>query len=298
MQQVDIVCVVFEGDVRLLELQLVSIDRLFDLDTLGTYWLIPNGEADGFEAGLRGFVDRLRPALRDKVRILPASTLATEKLGGWRGQQVIKLLVSRRIAALTYLVLDAKNHFIRPASAADFFRDGKALTLFERPSPAMQYLLVASASYFGISLDEAMAEAMPTITPYLMYTDMARALLDEVEKREGMPFARAFLINLKGFGEFLLYYAYLRWRGEIAGRYVNGPRTCITLFAKWPEEAAVIGRVLDGVSRPEVNMFGLHRLRLPILDREHKQRIAQMWQVAGIATADEAEYYLEPQSSS
>lgn len=297
MQQFDIACVVFEGDVRLLELQLISIDRLFDLSTLGTYWLIVNGQSDALEAQVRAFIYGLSPTLRGKIVIVPAPDIGG-KLTGWRGQQVLKLMISRRIETETYLVLDAKNHFIKPAAAGDFFAEGKALTYREPASPLMQRLLVPSLAYFDVGGDEAMAQAMPTITPYPMYTSLVRGLIDEVEGREGKDFSSAFLQNLKEVGEFFLYYGYLRWRGEVDARYVHRPKSCVTLFATWPEEPALIDRVLGFVTQPEVLMFGLHRLRLPKLSPEHSQRIARMWQEAGLATAEEATYYLTPPPSS
>ncbi len=114
-QDVDLVTITFEGDIRLTVLQILSVDRLLDHSNIGRYIVVLNGQDN---ARLEGFLktsteSRIAPGLAAKIDYVNASTLLPghDPLG-WRGQQLLKLVVANHLAARYYLVLHAKNHFV------------------------------------------------------------------------------------------------------------------------------------------------------------------------------------------
>lgn len=294
--QFEVLSIAFELDVRLCQLQLTSFDRFFDLDTLSRFTVIVNG-GEPVLAELRRHAETLSAELRSKLVLLEPHEMRKGDFNSWRGQQILKLLFARRVETSHYLVLDAKNHLVKPASAADWFdAQGRARTHFSPVSDHMRHLLVASFEVFDLDRDP-MAPAMPTITPYLMRTDVVKAMMRDVAAIAGVPFVRAFRASYPKVGEFLLYYAYLLHRfGTTEQHHYDAPSACVTLFTIWPQEPAVIWAELDRLDTPDVVFFGLHRNRLPQLDEAQRARISAMWREAGLLDVHPADYYLTPLS--
>ncbi|QCC78250.1 DUF6492 family protein [Nocardioides daphniae] len=197
--QIEVLSIAFELDVRLCQLQLTSFDRFFDLDSLARFTVLVNGGEPVLEE-LRRHAETLRPQLRDKLVLMEPHELRGGDFNSWRGQQILKLIFSRRVETSHYLVLDAKNHLIKPATAGDWFDEqGRARTTIIPTSNLMRPLLIASYEVFGLDADP-MAPVMPTITPYLMHTRLTRAMMREVGQRAGVPFVRAFKRNYPQVG--------------------------------------------------------------------------------------------------
>ncbi|QCX28684.1 DUF6492 family protein [Nocardioides jishulii] len=290
----EVLSIAFELDVRLCQLQLTSFDRFFDLDTLAKFTVIVNGGEPVLQE-LRRHAETLSPRLREKLVLVEPHDLRPGDFNSWRGQQILKLIFARRVETSHYLVLDSKNHLVKPASAADWFDErGRGRTVLTPTSNLMRRLLIASYEVFELDADP-MAPVMPTITPYLMQTDLVKAMMREVGQRAGVPFVRAFRRVYPQVGEFFLYYAYLLYRfGSVDDLYYDDVPNCVTLFTTYPETAEVVHRELDRLADPEIQFFGLHRNRLPQLDDLQRERITQVWHDAGLLTAHPAEYYLTP----
>ena len=129
--------VTFEGDARLAVLQVLSVDRLLDHENVNRYIIILNGQDNAaVETFLRASVDpEVGAELAAKIEYVPASELLPlNDPQGWRGQQLLKLVVAHYSTARYYLVLDAKNHFIHRTLVSDFFTE-TAIKTIRRPAP-------------------------------------------------------------------------------------------------------------------------------------------------------------------
>ena len=282
-RRLEIVTLAFEDDLELCALQLSSIGQLFDLRRVPKVTVIFNGQDNAALrcefASLLG--NRIPKSLHKKLVFLDADTLCQKPLG-WRGQQALKLMIAKRVKTRLYLVLDAKNHFIQRCGPEIFFSErNRPKTWLEPPSEAMRKLLLSSLDYFGMQSDGAIANAMPTITPYLFYRKKVIGLVDEVERRESISFEDAFLTRMKGVSEFWLYYAWLLYSERRPRRlYDHAPKICQTLFATWPTDHAVANRMIDDLDR--FSMFGLHRLRLSQLTTKQRSAILDRWRRSGL----------------
>src|ERR1700733_2812942 len=127
----DIVVPVCLRDVGLLRLQARSINRSLDPKFDGHIYVILN---DWRYCILRRRIAKWFPAEygqhSNKVIFCPFYFLGFQMRGysGWIMQQICKLAISSHITSSHYLVLDAKNHFVKPCGRADFISpSGKAL---------------------------------------------------------------------------------------------------------------------------------------------------------------------------
>ena len=291
---IEILTIVFELDVRLCQLQLTSIDRHFDLAGVSRFTIIVNGGVPVLEE-IRSHARTLSNELRNKLVLIEPSEIRKGNFNSWRGQQILKMLFARRVETSHYLILDAKNHLIRAASVDDWFdAEGRARTHLSPVSDPMRRLLKASYDVFGLDRDTTIP-SMPTVTPYLMNTAEAKAMMRDVGRLAEVPFVRAFNRKYRNVGEFFLYYAYLVHKyGSIDRLYYNDVRNCVSLFTRWPEDPRKVQSMLEKLDDPAIHFFGLHRNRLVQLDASQKERINQVWQDAGILTVHDADYYLTP----
>lgn len=295
---VDLVTVTFEDDARLAVLQVLSVDRLLDHENIGRYVIILNGQDNtAVETFLRANVEsRISPELASKIEYVPASDLLPDNdPQGWRGQQILKLVVATYLGAPYYLVLDAKNHFIHRTSVGDFFTE-TAIKTFRRPAPKVQRALIKeSFGLFGAAdrAAELFETAMPTITPYLMDTNVVREMMSALESTySGKPFGNLFEDELSMATEFFLYWAYLLSTDQ-AGLYEHGDKMAVTVFTKYPRRSSDFLLLLDSARADRVAMFGLHRRRIPQLSDAQRSLIVGLWEAELLAADEDAAWFME-----
>lgn len=283
----------FEGDLRLTVLQALSIDRLFELDGLAEFVIVANGSDNAaWEADFRRHVDgRISDELQSKLRILTPSDIPRGGNGsGWYGQQVIKLALADIMTTGTYLMLDGKNHFIRPSSVGDFFRDGVPLTVFSPTPQRWEKYLRASLEALDAYTDERMQTMMPTTTPYLMQAKDAAGTMDRLEAKFDMPFDKA-IRETHGATEFFLYFAFLLSTHKDIP-YASGPSPTRTLYTSWPEAHSVALEMIEEAGERNVPMFGLHRNRLPQLSSIQSEAIKELWSRHLLKDWEDADWFL------
>lgn len=292
MKSIEIHTVSFELDVRLLELQLLSIDKMFEHDVISGVVITLNGkDNDALAERVRVFLnEEVSHALAQKVRVARADNFFTASADGWRDQQYLKLYTVAGSTADWVIVLDSKNHFIKKTNCSDFFDGDRAKTYFGAPSGQLMAWLTASKAVYGIDVDDR--RAMPTVTPYLMRPDLVRLMLGslrvdrDIDNRENV-FASP---KLAGVSEFFLYYAFLEHVSCIDDYYVAAERMCETLYTVWPQNHEIVERYLRELKAGTYHMFGLHRKRLPQLSEAEKKMISELW--APLQLRREAAYYL------
>lgn len=294
MKATTLVTVTFEGDARLTILQVLSVDRLLEPGSYQSYVIVLNGEDNqSLEAFILENVEgRISEQTRARIQFLDANDiLSGEPEFGWRTQQYLKLAVAGRVTTPYYLVLDGKNHFVRPSSLEEFFTDGVPRTVLGRPSAALERFARASLDALDCDQDRWLPQAMPTITPYLMSREDVLAMIEIVARREQMSFAEAFAKPLSGVTEFYLYYAYLVFSGRLNSYHPAAPLVT-TLFTSWPSDPAVVASCIADAATCRKPMFGLHWRRLPQLTPDQRSGIVDMWRLHLLRAGEDPTWFL------
>lgn len=290
--------ITFEGDIRLTVLQILSVDRLLDHSSIDRYIVVLNGQDNAeLEVFLRANTEsRIAPGLAEKIDYVKAPTLLpNHDPRGWRGQQLLKLVVANHLAARYYLVLDAKNHFVHRTLVRDFFTE-TAIKTFRRPLPKLQRRWMKdSLSAFGAKdrASELVEAAMPTTTPYLMDAGLVRDMMSDLESRHaGRAFEDLFENELSKTTEFFLYCAYLVTTGR-ESLYEHSARMVATLFTKSPRKHQDVMLLIDSAISNKVAMFGLHSRRLPQLNDAQRDNIVKLWNTELLAADENPAWFME-----
>lgn len=282
----EFVTVVYPPEVLMLRLQARSIARFVPPTALRRAHVILNDDDPAtLRRTIEGFAADEYAWAADRLVFWTAEELHPGiQARGWRKQQSLKLSIATRIESGRYLVLDAKNHFVRPSGPEGFYDPlGRLRSFRARRGGLLQAFLRNSLSYFGLPPELAETRVMPATTPYGLYTSVVRSLLAEIEAREGIAFARFFHSPGRDMTEFFLYFAFLMARGiDIDRLYVFGGRYAATLFGKHPESVEGEHQVLAALNNPNVRVFGLHRARVAKLHPSSRDRVLSLWLDAGL----------------
>jgi hypothetical protein len=209
-------------------------------------------------------------------------------VGGWRTQQSLKLLISSYVETPNYLLLDAKNHFVRPVSMRTFFdgKTGKMRTFKVANHDALQNYLTNSLEYFGV---EPRGSYLPATTPFTMSTIAVRALVQNVIERERSSFDEFMHRSGRDVTEFFLYYAFIEKHfGGVDQLYRYGGRNTVTFFTRYPKTPEQIESLIQLLYEDKTLVFGLHKNRVQNLDDEFVKKIKDFWLSRGLF-GDDAE---------
>lgn len=287
------VTVVFEPELPLLRLQGSSLARFLDPACVAEILVLDNC-AGGMSPRAR------RRAVASFGSLAPRVTvLRTARLGvvagseGWRSQQAAKLLIARRIRTPHYVVLDAKNHLIRSATAADFVDDAGVArgSTHSYAAHPLRGDLERTLRHLGAD-DETVARLVDdfprTVTPFVIDTALARRIVDDVEAEAREPFGEAF--ERAKLLEFFLYSGWAMLRGS--GLPVDG--TPIAAPIVWPARATDAGAA-DAIREAidsDAAWFAVHRRALARADAPTRRRIARLWSERGLMTPREATRFM------
>lgn len=311
----DLVTVVYGGEIALLQLEARSIARFLDPEGVGAILVIVNDrEEDAVVARVRallpdygpfaGRVEILRPdalfALRP-ARFGPRGPWAKARAlftanrwrypfgvkGGWRGnrgwavQQALKLAVARHGSGSHLLILDAKNHFVRPVSRASFVApDGRALARLAAPNRKHQRWNAVSFRFLGAPPPEPGALSPPTVTPFVIRRSDLLASLEAVEGRAG-PVEAFFARKRSEESEFALIHAAVAGRaGGVAAAFAPGLRPAATIRPK--HDDARVGALLALVEAGEMDVLSVHKRRLGRFSPDQLARLRAIWAAAGL----------------
>jgi hypothetical protein len=311
----DLVTVVFADEIALLRLQARSIARFLDPAGIGAVIVIVNYRNEaacaarvheilpdyGAFAGrveilLPDDLFRLRPArFRARgpwARARAAFTASRWRYpfgvkGGWRGnrgwavQQALKLAVARHGAGSHVLILDAKNHFIRPVSRATFVADdGRALARLGVPSPKHVKWNAVSFRLLGLTPPGPGELAPPTLTPFVVRRADLLASLEAVEARVG-PVETFFARKRGAESEFALIHAAVAGRpGGVEAAFAPGLPPAANL--RHNKDDAAVDRLLALVEGGGADVLSVHRTRLGGLSPDQLARLRAIWTSAGL----------------
>lgn len=201
---------------------------------------------------------------------------------GWYGQQVLKLAVAAVVQSDDYVVLDAKNHLVRPMRPG-FFQtpDGRLRSYLQSyESHPLRQGLLRTLAYFDLSDPALVARFPPTVTPFAMRTDRVLAMMSDMASsgRRSFPdeFMRADLL------EFFAYSAYLASHDGPLERWYSfdlPPATTI-----WPRgvQGGALADLLASADAAESPWFSIHRRALSGLDAAGTTLLADFWTQRGL----------------
>lgn len=297
-RRMEFVTVVYNLEAQMLRLQARSIQHFASADLVtGLHIILNEDEPAALRSAIESFADQEYGWAAKRLHFWNARELEPDidpNIRGWRRQQSLKLAIAENISASRYIVLDAKNHFIKPAGPDLFYtHDGRFRSFTARRTGLLQNHLRNCLRYFTLSESLADGRVMPATTPYGLYSPIVRALRHTISTREAMSFAEFFHSPKRDMTEFFLYYAFLQSEGFNVDRlYAFGKRYAATLFGKFPETTEGERQVLDAARSPEMGVFGLHRARLAKLHADNKAVVLSLWTEAGLfATTAEADAF-------
>lgn len=284
MTRFDIVVVCHARDLRMLQLQARSIARYFPTAMLGSIFVIENDtDSEAFE---KEFVRTVLPDygfLRSAVRFVRRDTLLPGDwpADGWRSQQVLKMLASGLGDAEYLLILDAKNHFVRPVTSDSYqAQDGRLRSYVMPQSGHLEHLFRHSFKAFGLDPDDFIACSLPNLTPFPAKRSTIIEMMARVGASDGSSFTDYFLRN--EVAEFYLLAAYIAARdGEFSREYALGDVSALTVFPDKTEAATFLWVDLN-MRHDRTICFGVHWQAIAPMLPEQKQAIAKFWFERGL----------------
>lgn len=285
--------VVFEAEYRLLQLQARSM-ALFLPEDLAREIVVIDNSARGMPDSVRAELMAAYGHLAPRVQILrPRDISRVPSTIGWRSQQVLKLCVAEMLTSDRYVVLDAKNHFVRTLEP-DFFEaaDGRLRAIFySYEKHPLRGELEHVLGYLGLDPATHVEHFTATVTPFALDTGIVMSMIQGIEQRSGKDFAREFVAN--DLLEFFLYAGWIIANGKSLEDVYDSDHVYCPIV--WPHAANLAG-VQDAVrtaNERRTPLFTVHRRALARLDRDSATAVAEFWTESGLfPSVDDAERFI------
>jgi hypothetical protein len=294
VRKIDLVTVCFSAELRLLALQARSLRLFLPPGLFGRIFIIVNDpDVKGFRREFETIVLPEYGVLGPRVHLVDFRDFWKGRAaGGWHQQQVLKLMIAGKTESAHYLVLDAKNHFVRQLRHEDLFAaDGRMRSHMYRIHPSYRERFIAACRFFGGPRTPDLARGLPTATPFLMDRQIVQDLMAEVERRSAHPFHKAFMVYK--FTEFYLYYAYVLARfGAADSLYEQRKTPTATLFSLNADKPDRCAEILHRLDHDHVYCMGTHRDILHKANPEVLELVFDAWQRKGLVSSrEEARYF-------
>lgn len=281
--RLSLVTVVFETEFALLDLQARSLAAYVQPDDLASIIVIDNS-ARGMGAGTRRRLLGQYGPHRDAVRIVrPEEITEVPAASGWLVQQVLKLVVADLVPTSHYLVLDAKDHFVRHSSVADFVaEDGRArVPAYSYVDHPLRLQLENVLAYLGIDPEPYRERFSATVTPFTLETAQVRRMRAGIAaRRPDNDFAAEFVEH--GLLEFFLYAGWLlAERGSLDAVFELQEESCPKVW-KGTANTEGVEAAIDAANRLGTPVFSVHRRALPRLPLAAVRELAAFWVERGL----------------
>lgn len=216
--------------------------------------------------------------LADRVRFVPSEVLGPmPPASGWWTQQALKLLVSRTVACRRYVVLDAKNHLVRPLRR-DFLEgiDGRMLARrYDYRRHPLRHFLERTLSFCGLLAEPHVGWFMQAGTSFTIDRADAWAVIDFLEAATGKRFAEALIEGR--ITEFFLLAAYLLRSGALEDRYDFTQVACPVVW----DGMALLSAIRE-TEESRAPIFAVHRRVIPTLDDASREILGRFWTQRGL----------------
>lgn len=277
------VTVMFEPELPLLELQARSAGRFLEGSSVEQFLIIDNTK-QGMSVPQRRRISHEYGALLPKVRFLrPTDLIDVPSADGWFIQQILKLAVARRVDSRTYVVLDAKDHFVRSTSGRDFVGDsGKGkVPVYPYTRHPLREHLERALTYLGADPEPYVSRFAATVTPFTFETEAVIAMMDELAaRREPADFPGEFIEH--GLLEFFVYSGWLMLqRGSLEAAFDVQDRSCPKVW-KGSADRAGVRSALDQAAREDPALLSVHRRALMRVPLGAVNELAEFWRDRGL----------------
>ena len=281
----DLVTIIFhhEIEMKLLKLQAASLCYM-DEHLIHTIYILCHDKDPLSDGDKKNLVACYPPLFQSRVVILHSLTLDPRfTTTSWTTQQIVKLLVSRCVKSSYYLVLDSKNHFVRPVSFSDYFDPTtNHPRLFTGKEMYMRKYYDQGLAYFGVQCPfqyqgEEDDRVLQTMTPYLFRTRDVLNLLEYIETREKISFYDFFMYRNRDHQrttEFYLFSTFLIFSGRIH-EYCLTPRNFSSIMHLPP---SLTLRLSDVLKNPHIKVLGLHRRVVSSWNDKEKEELVAFYQ--------------------
>ncbi|AQT06194.1 DUF6492 family protein [Acetobacter persici] len=262
--RLDFVTICFSGEFPNLLLQARSLAKYAN-DLIKDWTIVINSEIDVVER------EKVFLSLQKELNNSNFNTFWIERkdiiniglpeMHGSRSQQILKIVIANYIEDKFYVLLDAKNHAIRPLKKEFFVRDDKAVVHreeYEAWNPFCQWFSKAF-QLVGLPQERQLYQKYQSTTPYVMETKIVRECMNNELINSSKPWY--YFVSLMGdqddsITEFSLYGAMLEHF------HVNSIRTLrnyVTLFAGYPSDHKHIMSFIGKMKDEHIKFFGIHR---------------------------------------
>lgn len=285
----DFVTIVFSNkiEVNLLKLQAYSF-TFVEPSLIQNIFVLFNDSKylnHDFTAMFHEVIEYYPEQLRKKIKLLFLKDLNLEFThSDWFTQQLVKLVISNLIQTKYYVVLDAKNHFIKNITKDLFFnQDDRPYMYYNDCGGAFNTYYNNCLDYFNVTCPNQHTELgtlkVQTTTPFVFITDECIQLIHEVEKRENKSF-HDFFTESKKYTEFYFYYSYLIHHNQhLQYEHVRTHQPVVTVGSENPETAYYNTWWYKKhiLNTENICVFSLHRNSLSILDKDYKKALIEFY---------------------
>lgn len=197
-------------DIKLLEIQAYSFNYL-DIDVCNKIILFLNSndelENDYFLKYINDVLINIYPEkFRNRIQFFTKKHCDLECKNTWQSQQLIKLIISKKITTQYYCVLDTKIHFIKNVEIKDFLNPKP--NLYINKITHLNHKFIGSLNFFDNQLkikqiiDTEIFE-FSTVPPFIFETEYVKQMIDYIPN-----FNDFFLLNNK-ITEFFIYISFI-----------------------------------------------------------------------------------------
>lgn len=282
LKRLTFVTIVFEAEYDLLDLQAHSMAIFIDPREVDEIIVVDNSHR--LMSSSRRSSLRLRYGPHaSSVRFVDGRQVAdVPPSRGWRNQQVLKIAASREVAGDHYLVLDAKNHFVRQSGLDTFAgKSGRPRANFHPfQSHPLRNSLEAVLDYFELDLQPRIARFTSTATPFILVSEVCRSLIRDIEGRSNGTFA-GFFLN-RNFTEFFLYSAWLEAHGVDLDELYDAAG--IDNQTIWPRgrDPETVKKTINRAEDSNSHLLSVHRTALARMGLRATQLVISFWVSRGM----------------
>jgi len=285
VRSISILTVVYSEEVNFLALQARSIARFFRRDAIAEIIIIVNGTDQRDVA--RRVREEVLPEYGDlskRVTIILADDIHRFRHpeAGWHTQMALKLLGAPLISSDWYLVLDAKNHFIRTITADHFFSESDRGLYPPDDFRSLREHFKNAAEFFRVEPEGLIDAFFSPITPSILHRQSALDMNDAVLAMTGDSIGELIVQFETPHTEFILYSLYLYSIGRFDDLYEPAPPITISLWKEHAVDAMTFDAHILRARSDEILCFSVHRLAREILTSQQRQQIARLWLDAGL----------------
>jgi len=284
--KLDFATIVYNSQIELnlLRLQAKSLSFV-DKELVNKIFVFYNDKGHKNLSGLL----RWYPAyLRDRVKIIYRDDVLEIADSNWFNQQLMKLLIADYVESEMYMILDAKDHFIRAISKETLFPYGKPFMVIGHSGLYGSYL--NCLDYFGAicPFGSFMTQSGPNVPtggvlvtgpPYVFIKTHVIELRKLISRRENQSFEKFFLAKAARLEvtEFFLYGAYLISKNLLEEYSLVNYEIREGVYGHVSDPWNAIDTKDRVFSDDRYMVFSLHRNTIPEMDRNYKNKLIDIY---------------------